>query len=268
MARIYIVATPIGNLNDITQRALDTLGSADIIACEDTRNTLKLLTHFNISKTLISCHEHNEFNVFHHIINLVKEGKKVAMVSDAGYPGISDPGSILIRNCIEEDIDVEVVSGPCAIINALVGSGLDTTHFYFHGFLPSKSSDRKKELATIKDKSETMIFYEAPHRINDTLNEMLAILGDRYACVCRELTKKHEEYVRGMLSELAIKEYKGELVVVVSGKQKEEVIITSAEIIQQVNELIKTGLSTKDAIKETADILKVKKNEVYKVYFQ
>ena len=268
MAKIYIVATPIGNLNDITARALDTLSSCDVIACEDTRNSLKMLTHFNISKPLISCHEHNEFNVFHHIINLIDEGKKVAMISDAGYPGISDPGSILIRNCIDHGIDIEVVSGPCAIINALVGSGLDTTHFYFHGFLPSKSSDRKKELATVKDKSETMIFYEAPHRINDTLNEMLAILGDRYACVCRELTKKHEEYVRGMLSELATKEYLGELVVVVSGKIKEEVVITSAEIIQQVNDLINKGLSTKDAIKEAADILNVKKNEVYKVYFQ
>ena len=266
MAKIYIVATPIGNLNDITNRALETLSSADVIACEDTRVTLKLLTHFNISKPLISCHEHNEFNVFGHIISLVEEGKKVAMVSDAGYPGISDPGSILIKNCINHNIDVEVVSGPCAIINALVGSGLDTTHFYFHGFLPSKSSDRKKELMTLKDKQETMIFYEAPHRINDTLTEMLAIFGDRYACVCRELTKKHEEYMRAMLSELAIKEYRGECVVVVSGKEKEEVVVTSIEIIQKVNEYISQGLSKKDAIKETSTSLNVAKNEVYKIY--
>lgn len=266
MAKLFVVATPIGNLSDITSRALQTLNEADIIACEDTRVTLKLCSHFNISKTLISCHEHNEFNVYSHIIDLIMDGKKVALVSDAGYPGISDPGSILIKNCINKGIDIEVIPGPCAIINALVGSGLDTTHFYFHGFLPSKSSDRKKEIIQLKDKPETMVFYESPHRINDTLVELLALLGNRYACVCRELTKKHEQYIRGYLEDLVNLEYKGEIVIVLEGKQKEEVVVTSIEIIAKVNEFISLGFSKKDAIKEAADTLNIGKNEVYRIY--
>ncbi len=187
---LYVVATPIGNLKEMTPRAIEVLNFVDLIACEDTRVTRNLCQHFNIDKPLISSHEHNEFITCFKIIEEILTGKNVALLSDAGYPGISDPGQVVIQKAIDNDIKIEVISGPCAIINALVGSGLPTEHFYFHGFLRSKSGDRKKELLQLATKEETLIFYESPHRISDTINDLKAIFGEgRRACICRELTK-------------------------------------------------------------------------------
>jgi 16S rRNA (cytidine1402-2'-O)-methyltransferase len=209
--KLYVVSTPIGNLSEFTPRAIEVLKSVDFIACEDTRVTRKLCNLFEIDKPLFSCHEHNEFTVHQKIIEAIKDGKVVALVSDAGYPGISDPGSILIRKCIENSIDIEVISGPCALINALVSSGLDTTHFYYYGFLPSKKSERKKELKLLATREETMIFYEAPHRIVDTLEDMLDSFGERQISLSRELTKKHEQHIRGTISDVLSKLNEDEL---------------------------------------------------------
>lgn len=270
---LFVVATPIGNLSEMTPRAIDILNSVDLIACEDTRVTKNLCHHFNISKPLLSTHEHNEIFSSIKIIEKILEGKNVALVSDAGYPGISDPGNKVIIKAIDCDIKVEVISGPCAIINALVGSGLPSDRFYFHGFLKSKSTDRIKELKTLIDRSETLIFYEAPHRIKDSLEDMALILGkERRACICRELTKKFEEYIRGNLEELIYKAsfgLKGEMVVVVEGQTlREQVTISSSEILQEIDSKISKGMSAKDAINEVAKMHNLSKNEVYRLYHQ
>lgn len=269
--KLYVISTPIGNLDELSARALYILNNVDFIACEDTRNTVRLCSHFNIQTPLLSCHEHNELYESDKLINLIKEGHSLGLVSDAGYPGISDPGSLVIKKCIENNIDLEVISGPCALINGLVGSGLDTTHFYFHGFLPHKLSDKKKELKELVDKKETMIFYEAPHRIDETLEAMLEILGDRNISIARELTKKFEEFIRDNISSILarIKDNPliGELVVVVNGNTnelKEE--MNEEDIIKKIDELVDKGLSAKDAIKEVSSSLKIAKNEVYKIY--
>ncbi len=270
--KIYVVSTPIGNLSEFTPRAIETLKNADFICCEDTRVTRKLCAHFGIEKPLFSCHEHNEMVVTSKIVEAIEEGKIVALVSDAGYPGISDPGSVVIRNCIENSIDIEVISGPCALINALVSSGLDTTHFYYHGFLPSKKSERKKELKAIALKEETMIFYEAPHRIVDTLQDMQATLGNRRISLSRELTKLHEQHIRGTISDVLDKlneeNTKGEMVLVVEGAKREEIKISDIDIIRSVNQLVEQGFSPKDAIKSVAEKYEIGKNEVYKLYHQ
>ena len=191
---LYVVSTPIGNLQEMTPRAIEVLKNVAFIACEDTRNTRKLCSHFGIDTPLVSCHEHNEMFESDKILSALEDGRNVALASDAGYPGISDPGSIVIKKAIENGFKIEVISGPCALINALVGSGLQSDHFYFHGFLSSKNGERKKELEDLCTKKETMIFYEAPHRIIDTLESMLKILGNRKICIARELTKKFEEF--------------------------------------------------------------------------
>ncbi len=270
---LYIVATPIGNLSEMTPRAIETLQKVVAIFCEDTRETYKLCTYFQISKPLFSCHEHNEKINAEKIIHLIETQGDVALVSDAGYPGISDPGSFIIQQVIEKGIDVVVISGPSALINALVGSGLDTNHFYFHGFLPSRKGDRKRDLEKLKKKEETLIFYEAPHRIDETLKDIVEMWGDRRVALCRELTKKFEEYIRGNASEvLALvlkRELKGEMVLVVEGAPKEDIItISNLEIVAHVNALIQEGKSTKDAIKEVAERYNLAKNEIYRIYHQ
>lgn len=270
--KLYVVSTPIGNLSEFTPRAIEVLKSVDFIACEDTRVTRKLCNLFEIDKPLFSCHEHNEFTVHQKIIKAIKDGKVVALVSDAGYPGISDPGSILIRKCIENSIDIEVISGPCALINALVSSGLDTTHFYYYGFLPSKKSERKKELKLLALREETMIFYEAPHRIVDTLEDMLDSFGERQISLSRELTKKHEQHIRGTISDVLSKlnedNTRGEMVLCVSGHIKEEITVSDIDIIESIDKLISQGVSAKDAIKSVAEKYSLGKNEVYKLYHQ
>ena len=269
---LYIVATPIGNLNELSPRALNILSSVSLIACEDTRETVKLLSHFNISKPLVSCHEHNENFSSDKLIRTILDGGSVAMVSDAGYPGISDPGGILIKKAIENEIDVHVISGPCAIINALIGSGLDSSHFYFPGFLNSKNKVKKQEMLELSKRKETIILYESPHRIGDTLEQLFEVFGDRKACVARELTKLYEEFDRNTLSNLANKYKdgaKGEIVLVIEGNNEEEVdFVDNFEMIKEVESLIASGFSTKDAIKIVSTKYNVSKNDLYREFHQ
>ena len=200
---LYLVSTPIGNMQEVSPRTIEVLNSVDLIACEDTRVTGKLLSLLGISKELISLREHNEVSVSQEIVNKMHNGVKVAYMSDAGYPCISDPGSKLVKICLENDINITTISGPNAALNALVASGLCEDHFYFHGFLNAKESVKLEELRELGTKKETLIFYEAPHRIIKTLEAMYEILGNRKACLARELTKKHEEFIRLHLKELS-----------------------------------------------------------------
>jgi 16S rRNA (cytidine1402-2'-O)-methyltransferase len=262
---LYVIATPIGNLKELSPRAIEIFNEVDLICSEDTRTTASLLHNFNISKPFISYHQHNEQEASEKIISLLKENKKIALTSDAGYPGISDPGSILIKHCIDNDIAVSIVNGANAFIPALVGSGLDTTHFYFHGFLSSKESERKKELEQEANRKETMIFYESPHRIEDTIRNMREILGNRLISIAREITKIHEEYIRGTLDEFINFDFsslKGEMVVVVEGN-KEIKLLTDEDIISLIKEEIKEGKSVKDAVKDISKNYSLKKNYVY-----
>lgn len=224
---LYIVPTPIGNLKDITLRALEVLNDVDLIAAEDTRQTLKLLNHFEIKKTLISYHKYNEKNKSEDIINLINEGKKIALVSDAGMPGISDPGSVIVKCCIEQGVKFEVLPGATAFTTALVYSGLDTTKFLFRGFLPRENKERKPIIQDIINCQETIILYEAPHRLLDTLSFLLSNLGDRKIAVCRELTKLYEEIYRGSISEsvnyFQVNKPRGEFVLVIEGKRIEDI---------------------------------------------
>lgn len=265
---LYLIATPIGNLDEWSPRALKTIESLDAIACEDTRNSGLLLHRFGLSKTLIPCHEHNEEEASEKIISLMKEGKKIGYMSDAGYPSLSDPGERLARRCLNAGFKISVINGPSAAICALVGSGLPMDHFYFYGFLPSKTSLRDKELRSLKDFPSTLVFYEAPHRIHKTLIAMKEILGgERRACLARELTKLHEEYLRMSLEELcAVEEesLKGEIVLIVEGQKEEKREISDETLVNALLEKRKT--LGKDAVKEVAQTFGVNKKRVYKIY--
>lgn len=264
---LYLVATPIGNLKEFSPRAIETLQNADIIACEDTRNTAKLLSFFKIDKKLISLREHNEVSASLEVVRLLRGGVRVAYVSDAGFPAISDPGEILVQKCLESDINVSVIGGSNALLVALVASGLSTEHFYFHGFLKAKKNEREKELTKLKDKDETLIFYESPHRIIETLKSMLELFGDRKAVIARELTKMHEEYIRANLSVLIDidgNSLKGEMVIVVEGNPYLEREITDEEILTEYKET-DSKLTTKDRIDLVTRILNIKRNRVYNV---
>jgi len=256
--KLYLVPTPIGNLKDITLRALEVLKMVDVVACEDTRQSLKLLNHFNIKKTLISYHKHNENGKSEDIIEMLKEGKNVAIISDAGTPGISDPGEVIVKKCIEENIDFEVLTGATAITTALVYSGLDTTKFIFRGFLPRENKDRKPIIDDLVNRTETLIFY----------------LGDRKIAICRELTKMYEDIIRMTLGE-AIKYYKensprGEYVLVLEGKSLEELQEeerskwNNLSVEEHIKTYIEEGFSKKDAIKKVAKDREMPKSEVYK----
>lgn len=261
---LYLVSTPIGNLNEVSKRTLEVLNMVDLVAAEDTRNSLNLLNNIGVKKPLFSLHEHNEREASQVIISKILDGKTVAYMSDAGYPGISDPGKILAEEAIKNDVPVSVISGSCAFITGLIPSGMPTNHFYFHGFLPSKDSDAKKELEQLKEKEETLIFYESPHRINRTLTLLKEILGDREACVARELTKINEEYIRGTLSELIEVDettLKGEMVVVVHGA----VVCNDAaaeKVVERYNKIIEKGVSSKAAIEIVCEEFDVNKNYV------
>lgn len=267
---LYLIATPIGNIQEVSPRTLEVLNAVDIVACEDTRVSGKLLNLLGIKKELISLREHNEVSESQLLVKKILEGKKVAYMSDAGYPCISDPGSKLVKICLENDINISPISGPNAALNALVASGLCEDHFYFHGFLNTKETVRLDELRELSNKKEPLIFYEAPHRIQKTLSSMFQILGDRKACIARELTKKHEEFVRGglkYLSELDPETLKGEMVIVVEGKKTEDCAsISNNDLIVMVNTMVESGMSTKDAIKKVSDLTKVNKNIIYKLY--
>lgn len=246
---LYLVSTPIGNLGEVSKRTIEVLNSVDFVGAEDTRNSLNLLNNLGIKKPMISLHEHNEREASQTVIAKILDGKSVAYMSDAGYPGISDPGVILVQEAIKNDIPVSVISGSSAFLTALVASGLPTNHFYFHGFLPSKDSDAKKELSELVDKKETLIFYESPHRIIRTLTILYEVLGDRKVCLARELTKLNEEYIRGTLKELKdIDEstLKGEMVLIVNGNSKEQEI-DDKKLVDRYNELVKRGLSNTQA---------------------
>lgn len=262
---LYLLATPIGNLKELSPRALEVLNSADLIACEDTRNTFSLLSHFNIKKNLVSLREHNEKAMSLKIVGDILNGKKVVYVSDAGYPCISDPGSILAQECINHDIAVSTISGSSAFINALVASGLNSDHFYFYGFLSSKDSEAKKELEELESFPSTLIFYESPHRIERTIQLLDEYFGDRKAVIARELTKKNEEYIRGSLQEFLTLDFSsiiGEIVIVIEGNNKKE-NIEDKKIIEHLQILLNKGVSKKDASEVVSKIDNVNKNDVY-----
>lgn len=272
---IYIVPTPIGNLEDITYRALNILKTVTVIAAEDTRNTKKLLNYFDISTPLTSYHEHNKREKTDQLIAQVKEGAKIALVSDAGMPAISDPGSELVQAAVAADVKVVVLPGANAAVCALVGSGLDTDAFYFYGFLPRK----KKEavLTQLKKIEASIIFYESPFRVKDTIASLYAQFGNRKATLARELTKRFEEYIRGSMEEVLAwtetNELKGEFVIIVEGAadmdliEEEENWWSELGVIEHVKHYIeKEGLTSKEAIKMTAADRKLPKREVYQAY--
>jgi len=272
--KLYLVPTPIGNLKDITLRALEVLESVDEIAAEDTRTSLKLLNHFQIKKSLFSYHKHNEQGKSLDIINKLKNGVNIALITDAGTPGISDPGSIIVEKCIEENIEFEVLPGATAITTALVYSGLDTTKFIFRGFLPRENKDRNPIIEEIKNVRDTLIFYEAPHRLLNTLEYIKDNLGDRKIAVCRELTKLHEEIYRGKISD-AINYFnevrpRGEFVLVIQGKSDEDIKAekeakwNSLSIEEHLIKTIESGIDKKEAIKIVAKERGISKKEVYR----
>lgn len=272
--KLYLIPTPIGNLKDITLRALETLKSVDLIACEDTRQSLKLLNHFGIKKTLVSYHKHNENGKSEDIIKRLLEGQNIAIISDAGTPGISDPGAVIAKRCIEENIEFEVYPGATAITTALVYSGLDTDKFIFVGFLSRENKDRKETMSSLVDRQETIILYEAPHRIQSTLSFIKEVLGNRKIAVCKELTKLHETILRGTVDE-CIKYYeenapRGEYVIVISGKSKEEIIEEKKlqwedlTVEEHIMKFINEGKNKKEAVKLVAKERGLHKSEIYK----
>ena len=266
---LYIVATPIGNLEDITLRAIRILESADLIAAEDTRQTLKLLNHLQISKQLISYHRHNEEIKTEFLIKELKKGKDVALVSDAGTPGISDPGEEIIRKCIEENIKIVPVPGACAMINALIASGISTKEFEFLGFLPINKKLRKNKLEEIKNANKTVILYEAPHKLLHTLEDLKEIINDRKIVLARELTKIHEEFIRGDINLLLDKaeEIKGEIVLIIeANKNEKENDFAKLSIEEQYNFYKEQGLEKKEIIKMIAKNKNVNKNEIYQKF--
>ncbi len=266
--KLYIVATPIGNLEDITIRALNILKSVDLIAAEDTRQTLKLLNHFEISKPLISYHRHNEDVKSEILLEKLNEGQDIALVSDAGTPGICDPGEVVIKKAIESNITVVPIPGACAMINALIASGISTSEFIFLGFLPLNKKNRKQKLEEIKNSNKTIILYEAPHKMKNTLEDLKDIIGDRRITLARELTKIHEEFIRDNINNILdkIDSLKGEMILIIEGKSSEN------NSQNELNELTleehyeyykKQGFDKKEIIKKIAKDRNVNKNEIY-----
>lgn len=269
--KLYICPTPIGNLEDITYRTLRVLNEVDLIAAEDTRHSIKLLNHFEISKPLTSYFEHNKDTKGDYLINKLLDGENIALISDAGMPGISDPGEDLIKQAIENNIEIDVLPGATAFAVALVGSGLDTHKFVFEGFLDRDKKIRRARLEEIKEEDRTMIFYESPHRLKDTLKDMLKILGNRKIAVNRELTKKYQEIIREdietVLKIYEEKEIKGEFVLIVSGFEGEKQSKNNYDSLtdrEYVIELMNSGINKKDAIKTVCKDRKLKKDVVYK----
>lgn len=270
---LYIVATPIGNLEDITLRAIRILKEVDIIAAEDTRHTLKLLNHLELSKPLISYHRHNEEIKTEELINKLLEGKNIALVSDAGTPIISDPGGEIVKSAIKNNIKVTPVPGACAAITALIASGIDAKEFTFIGFLPQNKKNRKEKLEQIKNAEITTILYEAPHKLLQTLQDLKQVLENRKIVLARELTKIHEEYVTGTIEEIEkiIETPKGEYVIIIDKNQK-----TKREVqLEGLNEISleehyeyykQRGLEKKEIIKQIAKDRNVNKNEIYKKF--
>lgn len=273
---LYVVATPIGNLDDISLRALKTLKEADIIACEDTRNTQKLLNHFEITnKKLIAYHEHNEEEASKKIITLIKDGSKVALVSDAGMPCISDPGYILINKCMKDDIKVITIPGANAALTALVSSGIESYNYTFYGFLPRKNKELKTKLEEILSCKTTAILYESPHRIVNLVENIVSLDPDKLISVSRELTKLFEQVETDTAKNILEKledgqiKIKGEFVLVISpNKEDKEVDIDPNNLVEEVDELVNTGSSKSEAIKKVAKKYNINKREVYNLYHE
>lgn len=262
---LYIVATPIGNLKEFTPRAIEILNSVSIIACEDTRTSKILLNNFKITTPLASYHKFNEKESVSKFIEYLNKGNDIALISDAGYPLVSDPGSILVNEVIKNGYNVTSVSGASAFLNALVASNFSLERFTFIGFLEAKGSGRKKQLEELKKNKETLIFYESPHRIKETLEDILSVLGDRKAVLARELTKKFEEYIRGNISELItqLEGVKGEIVLIIEGN-KETVNEVSEELIEkEIKELLDNNYSKKEIVSILCDKYDLKKNYIY-----
>lgn len=260
---VYIVPTPIGNLGDITNRALETLKNVDVIFSEDTRVTLQLLNYFNIKNKLIHMDDHNEDTVKEKVLEYLKNDKNVAIVTDRGTPIISDPGYKTVKFLKEKGYNVIALPGACAFVPALVMSSISSEHFTFYGFLSSKTSKMYEELENLKDSDFTLVFYEAPHRIIKTLNAMLEVFGDRYISISREISKLHESVFVGKISEVinSFVDIKGEFVIIVSPNN--ETVSTTMSIIDSVNMYIRSGLNSMEAIKRVAKERKIPKNDVY-----
>lgn len=268
-ATLYLVSTPIGNLDEMTFRAIEVLKSVDVIACEDTRLTMKLLSYYDIKTQLISHHSHNEEQSVQGILKLLSSGKNVALVSDAGTPLISDPGNQLVNCVIVEGYNVVPVSGPSAVLSALITSGLQAHPFVFHGFLPSTKKQLRRTLNEYKYFSYTMVFYVSVHKLATTLEEMLLVFGDRKVSLAREMTKKHEHFIRGQLSKVIneVDDLKGEFVLVVEGNPHEkEADIDEIDIQLKIEEMINKGYSASNAIKEISKEYNLNKNKVYQDY--
>ncbi|MGN1401132.1 MAG: 16S rRNA (cytidine(1402)-2'-O)-methyltransferase [Bacillus sp. (in: firmicutes)] len=275
-ASLYLVPTPIGNLEDMSFRAVRILKEADVIAAEDTRNTKKLCNYFEIETPIISYHEHNKRNSGKHVMDRLENGQTVALVSDAGMPTISDPGYELVREALEHDIPIIPLPGANAALTALIASGIDPQPFYFYGFLDRNPKQKKKELEKLKNMTATFILYESPHRLKETLQLMLTYFGNRKIVLCRELTKKFEEFIRGNLEEVLgwskETDIRGEFCIIVEGADEtalpaEETWWESLTINEHVNEYMKVkGMNSKEAIKQTAKDRNMPKRDVYKEY--
>jgi 16S rRNA (cytidine1402-2'-O)-methyltransferase len=271
---LYLVATPIGNLEDVTRRALRVLEEADVVACEDTRHTRRLLEHFGLRARTVSYHEHNERERAEELALMIEGGAGVALVSDAGTPGINDPGFRVVRACVERGLQVVPVPGPTAFVAALTASGLPTDEFYFGGFLPARAHARRQKLEAVKDLRATLVFYETPHRIAQALADAREVLGEREAAVGRELTKLHEEFARGRLSELAERfsdegAARGEMVLVVDrdvieGEEESAASQLSSSVAERVAALEAEGLDQRAALKRAARELGLTRDEAYR----
>ncbi len=271
---LYLCATPIGNLDDMTFRAIKTLKEADLIAAEDTRNSIKLLNHFDIQTPMTSYHEHNKWEKAEELIQKLLEGKNIAVITDAGMPGISDPGEIICKRAHEEGINVTVIPGACAAVSALALSGRPSRYFAFEGFLERVPKERKERLSKLKDEERTIILYEAPHRLKRTLSDLRECLGgDRKMSICRELTKKHEE-VLIMSIEGAVEYYdktqpRGEFVLIIDGKSEKEQLLEKREkwagssLAEHLEYYVNSGLDKKEAMKKVASDLGISKRDVY-----
>ena len=270
--RLYLVATPIGNLEDITLRALKVLEKVDVIAAEDTRHTLKLLNFYAITKPLISYHRHNEEVKSDVLIDKLKNGENIALVTDAGTPGISDPGEEIVKKAIENNIEIIPIPGACALINALICSGFNTKEFIFYGFLPINKKLRTKKLNEISKQNKTIILYEAPHKLLKTLNDILENIGDINCILAKEITKIHEEYIRGRISELISRkeEIKGEYVILLDLNDNEQEDCSKKEmpLEEQYEYYEKKGLEKKEIIKQRAKDRNTNKNEIYQKFLK
>lgn len=266
---LYLVATPIGNLADISFRAIETLKAADVIACEDTRHSRKLLDHYGISKKLISYHEHNERERAADLIERIKNGDSVAVISDAGTPGINDPGFVLVSEASAAGLPVVAIPGPAAFVTAVTASGLPTDSIFFGGFLPSRKGERRRRLEEVRDIPATLVFYESPHRLAASLLDCLETLGDRKAAVARELTKLHEDICRGTLAELserfAADKIKGELVLAIDRASGKAIQAETAETLaERVQQLESTGMDRRAALKAAAKEFGLSRSEAYR----